>query len=136
MQAPTRLVPRCASPHAAGKDQPWPRIGAACRISRQTEGGNRQDRLPHTRGIFTSRKHPADTTLAASAAVREYSGAGPAHRAYFCAVLVQCALLRRIGVRLEGDGDQPLIKSVDNTIEKAVTSVINAAIKEAQAEGV
>lgn len=42
---------------------------------------------------------------------------------------------RRIGVRLEGDGDQPLIKSVDNTIEKAVTSVINAAIKEAQAEG-
>ena len=45
-------------------------------------------------------------------------------------------LRRRIGVRLEGDGDQPLIKSVDSTIEKAVTSVINAAIKEAQAEGV
>lgn len=44
-------------------------------------------------------------------------------------------LRRRIGVRLEGDGDQPLIKSVDSTIEKAVTSVINAAIKEAQAEG-
>ncbi len=42
---------------------------------------------------------------------------------------------RRIGVRLEGDGDQVLIKSVDSTIEKAVTSVINAAIKEAQAEG-
>lgn len=42
---------------------------------------------------------------------------------------------RRIGVRLEGEGDQPLIKSVDSTIEKAVTSVINAAIKEAQAEG-
>lgn len=45
-------------------------------------------------------------------------------------------LRRRIGVRLEGDGDQPLIKSVDSNIEKAVTSVINAAIKEAQAEGV
>lgn len=45
-------------------------------------------------------------------------------------------LRRRIGVRLAGDGDQPLIKSVDSTIEKAVTSVINAAIKEAQAEGV
>ncbi len=44
-------------------------------------------------------------------------------------------LRRRIGVRLDGDGDQPLIKSVDSTIEKAVTSVINAAIKEAQAEG-
>jgi hypothetical protein len=44
-------------------------------------------------------------------------------------------LRRRIGVRLEGEGDQPLIKSVDSTIEKAVTSVINAAIKEAQAEG-
>lgn len=44
-------------------------------------------------------------------------------------------LRRRLGVRLEGDGDQPLIKSVDSQIEKAVTSVINAAIKEAQAEG-
>lgn len=44
------------------------------------------------------------------------------------------AIQRRIGVRLEGDGDQPLIKSVDSTIEKAVTSVINAAIKEANAE--
>ena len=42
---------------------------------------------------------------------------------------------RRIGVRLEGEGDQPLIKSVDSNIEKAVTSMINAAIKEAQAEG-
>jgi len=42
---------------------------------------------------------------------------------------------RRIGVRLEGEGDQPLIKSVDSSIEKAVTSVINAAIKEAQVEG-
>ena len=41
---------------------------------------------------------------------------------------------RRIGVRLEGDGDQPLIKSVDSAIEKAVTTVINAAIKEANAE--
>ena len=36
--------------------------------------------------------------------------------------------VRRIGVRLEGDGDQPLIKSVDSAIEKAVTTVINAAI--------
>ena len=44
------------------------------------------------------------------------------------------AVQRRIGVRLEGDGDQPLIKSVDSAIEKAVTSVINAAIKEANAE--
>ncbi|QIL81770.1 hypothetical protein G7047_19005 [Diaphorobacter sp. HDW4A] len=42
---------------------------------------------------------------------------------------------RRIGVRLEGEGDKPLIKSVDSNIEKAVTSVINAAIKEAQADG-
>ena len=41
---------------------------------------------------------------------------------------------RRIGVRLEGDGDQPLIKSVDSAIEKAVTTVINAAIKEANSE--
>lgn len=44
------------------------------------------------------------------------------------------ALLKRLGVTLEGAGDEPLIKSVDSTIEKAVTSVINAAIKEANAE--
>ena len=33
-------------------------------------GGNRPDRLPHTRGIFTPRKHPADTNLPAQAARR------------------------------------------------------------------
>ncbi|WP_422099127.1 hypothetical protein [Variovorax sp.] len=43
-------------------------------------------------------------------------------------------LLRRLGVTLEGAGDQPLIKSVDSSIEKAVTAVINAAVKEAQAD--
>ncbi|WOI47004.1 hypothetical protein [Acidovorax sp. BLS4] len=43
-------------------------------------------------------------------------------------------VLKRLGVSVEGAGDQPLIKSVDSTIEKAVTSVINAAIKEANAE--
>lgn len=43
-------------------------------------------------------------------------------------------VLRRLGVTQEGSGDQPLIKSVDSSIEKAVTSVINAAIKEAQAD--
>lgn len=44
-------------------------------------------------------------------------------------------LLKRLGVTLEGAGDEPLIKSVDSTIEKAVTSVINAAIKEANEAG-
>lgn len=44
------------------------------------------------------------------------------------------ALRTRLGVRLEGDGDQPLVKSVDSTVEKAVNAMINAAIKEAQAE--
>lgn len=43
-------------------------------------------------------------------------------------------VLRRLGVTVEGAGDQPLIKSVDSSVEKAVTAVINAAIKEAQAE--
>ncbi|MGE3348165.1 MAG: hypothetical protein AB7I35_12105 [Ramlibacter sp.] len=42
--------------------------------------------------------------------------------------------LKRLGVRLVGDGDEPLVKSVDSNVEKAVTSVINAAIKEANAE--
>lgn len=44
-------------------------------------------------------------------------------------------LRKRLGVTVEGDGDQPLIKSVDSTVEKAVNNLINAAIKEAQAEG-
>lgn len=44
------------------------------------------------------------------------------------------ALQRRIGVRLEGVGDQPLIKNVDSNVEKAVQAVINAAIKEANLE--
>jgi hypothetical protein len=43
-------------------------------------------------------------------------------------------VLRRLGVTLEGSGDQPLIKSVDSSVEKAVTAVINAAIKDAQAD--
>lgn len=43
-------------------------------------------------------------------------------------------VLKRLGVSVVGEGDQPLIKNVDSTIEKAVTSLINAAIKEANAE--
>jgi hypothetical protein len=43
-------------------------------------------------------------------------------------------LLKKLGVSIEGEGDAPLVKSVDSSIEKAVTAVINAAIKEANAE--
>lgn len=42
-------------------------------------------------------------------------------------------LLTRMGVRIEGDGDKVLVKSVDSSIEKAVNAVITAAIKDAQA---
>lgn len=42
------------------------------------------------------------------------------------------ALRTRIGVRIEGAGDVPTIKSVDSDIEKAVNTVIKAAIKEAE----
>jgi hypothetical protein len=43
-------------------------------------------------------------------------------------------VLKRLGVSLEGSGDEPLIKSVDSSVEKAVNAVINAAVKEANAE--
>lgn len=43
-------------------------------------------------------------------------------------------VLRRLGVSVDGAGDQPLIKSVDTGVEKAVNAVINAAIKEAQGD--
>ena len=43
-------------------------------------------------------------------------------------------LLKRLGVTVAADSDEPLIKSVDSDVEKAVNAVIKDATKDAHAE--